>query len=136
MVDLTITAANVNWVSGTRPRMVKAGATITRGQVLYQDTADLEYKLADADNDATSVFGGIALTDGTDGSEMLIAEAGAVVDVGATTIAGTIYTISTTAGGISPDVDLATGDYVTVLFIGNGTVNVELIGKRGTVVHA
>ena len=130
MTALSITAANVKWVGGVRPVMVKGGATLTRGQCLYLDTTDLEHKVADADVDASSVFAGVALTDGTDGSDMLIAPPGAVVNIGATTTAGTIYCIGLAGGDIVPWADLGTGDYVTVLFVGTGTANVEIIGKR------
>lgn len=137
MADLVITAANVVWNSGVRPLAVKGGATIARGKTLYQNTTTLKHLLADADTDAESEFTGIAITDGTDGSDMLIAPPGANINVGATTTAGTIYVLSTTPGGIAPWADLGTGDYVVVLFIGTGTANVDIIGKKmATFVHA
>jgi hypothetical protein len=136
MTDITVTTANVKWVSGTRPQVVKAGATIARGQVVYLNTTTLEHELADADTDAASNIAGIALTDGVDGSDMLIAPPGATINFGATLTAGTIYTLSTTAGGVAPEADLATGDYVTVLGIGAGTAFAEIIGKKGAAVHA
>lgn len=136
MTDISVTAANVKWVSGNRPLVVKAGATITRGQAVYLNTSTLEHELADADTDAASQFAGIALTDGADGSDMLIAPPGAVINWGATLTAGTIYTLSTTAGGVGPEADLAAGDYVVILAIGAGTANAEIIGKKGAAVHA
>lgn len=136
MANLVVTAANVKWVSGTQPRVVKAGATITRGQVVYLDTTDNEHKLADADNDNTSVFAGIALTDGYDGSDMLIAPAGATVQIGATPVSGTVYVIGTTPGAIMPWADIVAADWVTVCFIGVASGNVELIGSRGATVSA
>lgn len=136
MADITVTASQVKWVSGVRPVIVKAGAAITRGQAVYLNTTTLEYELADADTAAASEFAGIALTDGQDGSDMLIAPPGAVIDWGATLVAGTIYVVSTTAGGVAPDVDLAAGDYVVVLAIGAGTRQAEIIGKKGAAVHA
>lgn len=132
MADLSITAGNVAWVSGTRPKVVTGGATITRGQALYKDDSDNEYKLADAGAVGTAVLDGIALTDGTDGAEMLVAPRGATLNIGATTTAGTIYVISETAGGIAPVGDLATGDFVVVAFVGSGTANVEIIAQPAT----
>lgn len=136
MVDISQTPANVTWVSGTRPTVVKAGATIAAGQPVYLNTTTLEHELCDADTDAASNFAGVSLTGGVDGRDMLIAPPGAVINWGATLTAGTLYTLSTTAGGICPDVDLATGDYVNVLAIGAGTANAEIIGKKGAAVHA
>lgn len=136
MADLSQTAANVKWVSGVRPSIVKAGATIARGTPVYLNTATLEHEAADADTDAASEFAGVAITDGTDGSDMLIAPPGAVINWGATLTAGTIYVVSTTAGGVCPEADLATGDYVVILAIGAGTANAEIIGAKGAAVHA
>lgn len=135
-VDATITASQVTWVRGVRPRTVRGGAAITAGQVVYKNTATNEHELADADTDTASEVAGIAISDGQDGRDMLIAPPGAVLNVGFTTVAGTIYVLSTTAGGIAPEADLAQGDFVVVLFVGNGTAVVELIAKKGTAAHA
>lgn len=136
MADITVTVANVKWVSGSRPFVGKAGATVTRGQSAYLNTSTLKYELGDADTDAASVFAGIFLTDGYDGADVLIAPPGAVVNWGATLTAGTIYVLSTTAGGVAPWADLAAGDYIVVLAIGAGTANAEIVGKKGAAVHA
>ena len=135
MADITVTAGNVKWVSGARPVVVKAGASITRGQPVYLNTATGEHELADADTDAASIVAGVALSDGYDGADMLIAPPGAVINWGATLTAGTIYVLSTTAGSVAPWADLATGDYVVVLAIGAGTANAEIIVKKGAAVH-
>jgi hypothetical protein len=77
MADVAITAANVDWLGGTSPERVKAGGTITRGMMVYRDSADGEYKAADANGSATlSVVEGMAMTDGFDGKPMLIAKDG------------------------------------------------------------
>ncbi len=136
MADLSITAANVKWVSGVRPRTVQGGATITRGQALYADSADgNQHKKADANAAATSNAVAIALTDGTDSSDMLIAVAGSTINVGATTTAGVPYCVSSTdaltangaAGGIVAYSALGAGDTPCILFWGSGTANVTLV---------
>ena len=135
MADLSITAANVDWVGGTPPKRVKAGATITRGMWVYRDAADGEYKKADANGSATlSVVEGMALTDGFDGKPMLIAPNGAVVNVGATTTAGAAYGLTSTdagtangsAGGACLLSALGSGDYKRPLYVGSGTGQVTL----------
>lgn len=136
MADLSITAANVKWNSGTPTQKGNGGAAITAGQVLYQLAADNELYLADADTDAASEVKGVAMSDGQNGREMLYAPKGANVNIGATTTAGKIYVLSTTAGGIIAVDDVAaptTGDYVVVLFVGTGTANVDLILEKGSV---
>lgn len=135
MADISQTAANVKWVSGNRPFIGPAGATIAAGQPVYLNTTTMKYVLTDADTDAESEFAGIAMSDGVNGRDMLIAPPGAVINWGATLTAGTIYVLSTTAGGVAPWADLATGDYVVVLCIGAGSANAEIIGKKGAAVH-
>ena len=130
MTDLTITAASVTWVSGVRPFIGKAGATITPGQPVYFDTTTNKYKLTDGDTDAESLCAGISLDGGVDGRDMLIAPPGAVINIGSTVVLGTVYVCSLTPGGIAPWADLATGDYVTLLFMGATNNIVEILCKR------
>ena len=135
MADLTVTVASVNWLGGAAPVRVTAGATITRGMVVYRDTADGEYKKADANTVGLATVGGIALTDGYDGMPMLIAPDGAQINIGATTTAGLQYTLTSTdaatangsAGGIVSIASLGAGDYTRPLFVGSGTGIVTLV---------
>ena len=136
MTDLSITASSVKWTGGVPPKLVKAGATITRGQTVYRDTSDNEYKLGDCDADATSEIAGIALTDGYDGSDMLIGLPGSQINIGATTVAGTGYWQTGTAGGIGAtgEATPTSGDYRVLLFIGSGTGVVTLVLAKGATV--
>ncbi len=136
MTDISVTAAQVTWVSGVRPFIGKAGATITPGQPVYLDTTTNKYKLADANADATSLVAGVSLDGGVDGRDMLIAPPDAVINTGATLTAGTIYELSEAAGGICPAADIGTGVWVCVIYIGNGGATAKIIGERGTAVHA
>lgn len=123
MVDISITAANVQEVAGAITRAVTYGATITQGQTLYEDTSTDTWKLADADNTAaTAACRGIALTAGADGQKGIIITSGNL-DLGATLTVGEIYVLSGTAGGIAPEADLATGDYVVVLGVATAADN-------------
>lgn len=133
MAALTITAASVQWTGGTPPKKVKAGETITPGQVLYRLSTDGEYYLADADVAAEDEVAGVALTAGYNGNDMLIAEDGAELNIGATTVAGTAYALSSStavggaAGGISSVADLGSGDAVRPMFVGSGTGAIKLV---------
>lgn len=131
MADLVITVGNVTWQSGTQPRTVKGGAALTRGLALRQNT-DLEYVAADCSAVNTATVDGIALTDGNDGGLMLIAPAGATINIGATTTAGTPYVLSDD-GGICPFADLANPDVPNLLFWGTGTAIVTLVFAKSSV---
>lgn len=126
MANLSITAGNVDWQSGTRPVDGYGGATITRGQVLYLNS-NLRYVLADASAANTAAVAGIAVTDGTNGGIMKVALAGARINIGATTVAGTPYVLSATAGAICPYADLLSTEIPNLLFWGTGTAVVTLV---------
>jgi hypothetical protein len=127
MADLTQTAANVVQGSTARIRKGTAGAVITAGMPLYMDAADgNKLKPADADASAlTAAVVGIALTGGAANQPIAYVEAG-LVNLGATLTVGAIYVLSGTAGGICPEADLATGDWVTVLGIAVSAVLLDL----------
>lgn len=112
MADLSgITA--VRPTSTTITRSVKAGATCSIGQTVQFDTTDNEQKLADASAQATARTTGIVMTSGVDGGYMIIATGGEVELVGASMTIGDSYVQSATAGGIAPEADLTTNDWVT-----------------------
>lgn len=116
MADLSgITA--VRPTADTISTRVTYGATIAAGQLLYLDSSDNEYKLALSDSGSatttTANASGIAITPGVDGGYGYIATAGTVFLVGTTMAIGEQYMLSNTPGGIAPDADIGTGDYVT-----------------------
>lgn len=134
MADLTVTAANVAKVSGTVQNGT-AGETITAGQALYSDSTDSNHlKLADCDNtSATATFVGIALNGAADGQPIAYLAPGATINPGATVTVGEIYVVSGTAGGIAPEGDLATGDYVSVIGVGLTSSQIYIIGYNSGV---
>ena len=119
MADLSITASSVVAGSDATVIRVTAGAAITAGQVVYKDTTDSnKWKLADADSSvSTANVGGIALNGASDGQPLSVLTAGTLTINSAATV-GTVYVLSGTAGGIAPEADLASSDYVTVLGVG------------------
>ena len=123
MADITVTAANVKAGANAVVKTVTAGVAINAGQVVYQDTSDKKYKLADADALATAKVAGIALNDAATDQPLEVQTAGDI-DVGGTVVVGEVYLVSVTAGGIAPEADVLTGDYVSIL--GIGTVSNKL----------
>lgn len=117
--DLSVTAASVvPSATGLQTEIGTAGATITRGQVVYKDASDAnKFKLVDNDAEGTSSVYGISLSDVATGQTMVVMTAG-TLNPGATVTVGTVYTSSSTAGGIAPVSDGAQGDYVSIIGVG------------------
>lgn len=118
MADITITAANVLAGAGASVSRGTAGATITAGQVVYLDTADGRWKLAD-NNSATALVrnpGGIALNGASNGQPLAVLTEGPIT-IGGTVVAGTAYYLSDTPGGICPVADLGAGEYPSIIGI-------------------
>jgi hypothetical protein len=126
MVDIVITPASVS-ASAASVEHGTAGATITAGQIVYLDTSDNKYKLAD-NNSATAAVRqprGIALNGASDGQPLAIKKAGDVT-LNAVLTAGTAYYLSDTPGGICPLADLLTGEYVCLLGLAKSTTVLAL----------
>ncbi len=117
MADLTITAANVVASANAVRESGTAGATITAGQLVYLDTTDMKYKLADNNGAAAlRVPNGIALNGAANNQPLVIQKAGDIT-IGATMTAGVAYYLSDTPGGICPVADLASGEYPCIIGI-------------------
>lgn len=116
MADLSITAANVVPGSNAKTETGVAGATITAGQVVYKDSADNKFKLADTDSATAAARSpyGIALN-GASANQPLTVQISGSITIGAAVTAGVFYYLSGTAGGICPVADVAAGDYPCVI---------------------
>lgn len=127
MVDLTITATSV--VAGASAKVASrtAGASVTAGQVVYLDSADRKFKLADCDSATAAVRSpaGIALHASASGQPLDVLTEGPIT-IGATLTPGVAYYLSATAGGICPVADLTTGDYPTILGIATSASVLEV----------
>lgn len=117
MVDVSLTAADVQATANTRSARGTAGETITAGEWVYLKASDSKLWLADVDALATAAVVGMALNDAAAGQPVEYATGGDV-DVGSAEVTqGTIYVLSD-SGAMAPAADLASNDYVTVLGIG------------------
>lgn len=124
MADVSITAANVKVVSGT-PKIGKAGASVTAGQPLYQDT-DTSLKPAKADAAGTATCVGIALNSASTGQTVAYLDNG-VLAAGGTLVMGKPYVVSAAnAGGIAPVADLTSTNVATYIGIGLTTANLTV----------
>ncbi len=139
MSDVSITAANVIAGANAKKRTGRAGATITAGQVVYEDSSDSsDFKLADANaSAATANPVGIALHGASDGQPLTIVTEdddftpGGTLSLSAGADSG-VYVLSGTAGGIAPVGDLASGMYPVILGVAKSATKMNLKIVRGT----
>lgn len=137
MADISVTAANVLVGTGASTAYGTAGETITAGQTVYIDTADgNKIKKGDCDSGTVVVrtLAGVALNGGATGQPIKYITAGPYT-VGGTVVAGRVYVLSDTAGGIMPESDLEAGDYLSILGWGKSTTEIQVdITNSATVV--
>lgn len=122
MADITITAANVIAAAGGRRADMVAGATITAGQVVYQEAATGLAKLADCDSATAEarIPYGIALNGAGTGQPVEVLRAGSIT-IGGTMTAGVSYWLSPNPGGIAPYADVLAGDRAVLLGVATST---------------
>jgi hypothetical protein len=130
MANLSITAANVLFVSGSKETLT-AAETITAGQLLYKD-ANSQWKLAQADGTfAEATIYAIALDSGST-NQPVTAQTDGVINLGTGT-QGEIYIASATAGAICPEADISTtGYFVSIVGVGIGSNQLKLLFSSDT----
>lgn len=123
MADITVTAGSVLKGANAKTKHVTAGATITAGQPVYEDSSDShKVKPAQADAAATAKCAGIALHGAADEQPVEIVYDDDDFTPGATVVVGTGYVVSAAAaGGIAPDTDLATTEYASYVMFPKST---------------
>jgi hypothetical protein len=125
MADISLTASAVVPSSAAVIRKATAGATITAGQLLYLDTADLDAqgigkaKLSDANGAAAlRVVDGIAVNGASAGQPVEYVTYDPALAVAASDLtANQVWISSATPGGIAPVADLTTGWYLTAIAV-------------------
>ena len=125
MADITITAANVKAASGGVFADGTAGASITQGQPIYFDSTTNTLKLSDANGTGAKTCIGVALNAAESGQPIRYQKSGPIT-IGGTLVAGTVYAVSATAGGIAPLADITTGDDVIILGVAKSTSVLQL----------
>jgi hypothetical protein len=124
MADISVTAANVAFVSGSK-RTLNAAETITAGQTLYETSSGTWAKGDNNDTAAKAVVGGIALNGASSGQPVTAALPGSVINMGATLTVGGVYVQSATAGGVAPVADIVSTNYVTILGVALTAANLS-----------
>jgi surface antigen len=134
MANLSITPASVATVLGSQVSKV-AGVAIAAGEAIYLDSTTSTMKLADADALLTAEAVGIAVNSAASGQPVTYQPAGTIT-IGATVVPGTAYYVSSTAGSICLESDLASGDYVTLLGIATTTAIISISIVRSATAKA
>ena len=122
MADISITASAVVPSANAVIKHTTAGATLTAGQLIYLDTADLDAngigkaKLSDANGAAAlRVVDGITVGGASAGQPVAIVTYDTALVVGSGLTANNILILSDTPGGIAPSADLGSGEYLSVI---------------------
>lgn len=138
--DLSITASS--FVPGSRAKTVTgiAGVAITAGQLVYLDSSEQTYKLADANaSAATAAVAGIAASSVSAGQFIVVITEDDDLTLGATLdMSYPFYICSATAGSIANANDTGAGGLypVAVLVAKSTTKCVFKLGLKGTAVTA
>lgn len=132
MADLTIAPADVGSTStNAQPQTVTAGEAIDAGELVYLSADDTKYYLADgsgtqAQANVVSVAMNSAEADGQP-LTVLGLTTGAVLDVGGSAVVvGMPYCVSATAGKFRPITDGATGEFLSIVGIGETASSIRL----------
>ncbi len=133
MPDISIGDTAVTVSSDAAVNPILLGATAVPGDVLYYDTVSSSWKLADADASASAGSGTdaylmMALSGGASGQRIVAAAAGVTVTMDAVLTKGTVYYLSTTAGGMTNTAP-STGDFLAIVGYATSTTTLVLMLK-------
>lgn len=115
-----------------------AGATITAGQALYLDALSNTLKLAQCDGAlAEAACVGIALHGALAGQPVKYQSEGPIT-TGATAAAtvGTVYCVAAAAGSITPNADIASTNFVSILGVGKTAAIINLKRNNSAIAKA
>lgn len=103
-----------------------AGETLTAGQGAYLNTSDGKiYKADNNDTAAKATLLGIVLN-GASVNQPVEVQTGAGITIGGTVVVGEIYVVSATAGGIAPEGDLVSTNYVSIVGVGITSAKISM----------
>lgn len=128
MSDISVTATSVvAAASALVEHGLKAGTTLTAGQVVYKDPADGLLKLSDNDNASATIRSvyGITLNGGAANQPISVIKRGQLT-LNAALTKGVVYALSGTAGGIAPLADVTTGDDLILLGVALSTTVLDV----------
>lgn len=130
MADVSITSADVLGVTDVSQSIKTAGGAITAGMLVYEkrdaDGVRRVYAAQATGTDEAKLVGVAMDTTGAADQPIVIATRG-IIDIGGTLLPGTAYVVSAAnAGGVAPDSDLATGNFISLLGVALTSNNIIL----------
>lgn len=136
MADITVTAGNVAASTNAVVETGTWGETVTAGQAVYLKASDSRWWKAQADSADEDAVYGIALNGGTAGQPGSVQVRGNIT-IGATVVVGTVYVLSAAAaGGIAPEADLTTGNYVSIIGVAITAAIIQMSIVNTGITHA
>ena len=126
MADIVVVANTVALVSGNKI-IITANAVLTPGLVVVTDQGGRAV-LAKNDISSNAAASGLTLCSAVIGQPVVIAQAGAVVTLGANNVVvqGGCYHVSANAGAMAPEADFTTGQWVTQIGRANSITTITL----------
>lgn len=135
MVDLVVTAANVQPGSSGITKSGIAGEQITAGDSVFI-AADGDVEVCQHDLTALeAACVGVALNDAATGQTITYAVSGDV-DMGAILAIGQTYVVGSGPGGIAPEADVGAADFLTVIGVATSANDLKLGILQSGVAHA
>lgn len=134
MSDLSITATSVAKGAGAKVKHGNTGtAALTAGQPIYIDATTGLAEKSRANAAGTYLADGVALHASSPGQPIAYAAKAPAFIPGATLVKGVTYVVSAAAaGGIAPQADLTTGNFVCVLGVATSAsvLNLDLTNRQ------
>ena len=127
MADLAVTKTQVQPGENAVFSSGIAGQTIIQGQNLYLEAETQTWKLADCNASVQMArTQATAISEAVAGQVVSLIIGGTIIlGAAAAPVKGTIYVQSGTPGGWKPAADLASGDNVTLVGVGDGQLGVQ-----------
>lgn len=135
MADLTVVPANVKPGADLVTKRGIAGEAITAGQAVFKAT-DGEFELCEKDQaveDAACV--GVALANAAPLQPFEYGITG-TIDMGSILAVGETYIVGAGPGGLAPEADGVTGNFVTIVGVAISANNLKLGILQSGVAHA
>ena len=136
MADLVVTAASVQPGAGAATKKGTAGEAITAGQAVFK-AADNTIQLAENDQtvDEAAIVG-VAVNSAEAAGQPVEYVITGEVTFNAVIAAGQVYIVGAAPGGIAPEADAITGEFVSVVGVGVSTTSIKLGILQSGVAHA
>lgn len=135
MTDISVTAASVQPGAGAITKRGICGEAISAGQSVFE-AADGDIELCENDQTVVEAASrGISLNDGAAGQPIEYQTDGEIT-FNAVLAAGAVYIVGAAPGGIAPEADAVSGEFVTVLGVGLSTTSMKLGILQSGVAHA